>query len=259
MLDESAIVEAPAQERSSERTLVIGWNRRAPLILGELDQYMVPGSVVTVVSELPDAASQAEKLRAKLKNLTLSLRAGDTTDRTLLEALDVPTYHHVIVLGNNDKLSAQEADAMTLITLLHLRDIVEKHTPRPSIVSEMFDTRNRELAEVTRADDVIVGDKLVSQLLAQMAESPELLLDDLFDADGSEVYLRPVREYVRTGVPVSFYTVVVAARRRGQVAIGYRLADDDAQGTRQGVCINPRKSDTITFGDQDKLVVLGQL
>ena len=258
-LDESAVVEAPAQERSPERTLILGWNRRAPLILGELDQYLVSGSAVTVVSELPDAASQVEKQRAKLQNLTLSLRAGDTTDRTLLEALDVPTYHHVIVLGNNDKLSAQEADAMTLITLLHLRDIVEKHTPRPSIVSEMFDTRNRELAEVTRADDVIVGDKLVSQLLAQMAESPELLLDDLFNADGSEVYLRPAREYVRTGIPVSFHTVVVAARRRGQVAIGYRLADEDAQGTSQGVRINPRKSDTITFGDQDKLVVLGQL
>ncbi|MBL9004441.1 MAG: NAD-binding protein [Myxococcales bacterium] len=257
-VDESAIRDTPPLTHAAERTLILGWNRRAPLILCELDQYMVPGSELSLVSDAPDAASQAEKLRPKLKNLSLSFRSGDMTDRGLLEALDVPSYHHVIVLGNNDKLSAQEADAVTLITLLHLRDLVEHAPQRPSIVSEIFDTRNRELAEVTRADDVIVGDKLVSQLLAQMAESPDLLLDDLFNADGSELYLRPASEYVRTGVALGFDTIVVAARRRGQVAIGYRLGAEEAQGTRQGVHINPRKSETITLGEHDKIVLLGQ-
>ena len=71
------------------------------------------------------------------------------------------------------------------MTLLHLRDLAERHG------NPLFDrqrnvrSRNRELAEVARADDFIVGDKLVSQLLAQLAESPQLQLEELFDADGS--------------------------------------------------------------------------
>lgn len=256
-VDESAFGDGPQQERAPERTLLLGWNRRAPLILCEIDQHMIAGSQLMVVSDLPESASQVERQRAKLKNLSLSFRSGDITDRSLLETLEAHAYDHVIVLGNNDKLSAQEADAMTLITLLHLRDIAEHHERRPTIVSEMFDTRNRELAEVTRADDVIVGDKLVSQLLAQMAEAPDLLLDDLFNAERSEVYLRPVCEYVRTGVPVNFYTVVAAARRRGHVAIGYRRVEGDGDSNPQGVFINPRKSEPITFRDSDRIVVLG--
>lgn len=264
MVDESAILDAPPRERAPERTLILGWNRRAPLILCELDQYMVPGSTVTLVSELPEVGALIEKLRGRMKHQTLTLRAGDTTDRTMIESLEVHTFDHVIVLGNNDKLGAQEADAATLITLLHLRDIVEHEEHgehrgrRPTIVSEMFDTRNRELAEVTRADDVIVGDKLVSQLLAQMAESPDLLLDDLFNADGSELYLLPICDYVKPGVPISFYTVVAAARRRGHVAIGYRLVAEEAQQQTQGVCINPHKSKKITFTPQDRIVVLAK-
>lgn len=258
-IDESVLCAPQPEERKAERTLILGWNRKAPLIIRELDQYMVAESVLMVVAEQPDIGTQIEKQRSKLKNLSVSFRAGDTTDRTALESLDIHTYQHVIVLGNNEKLSAQEADATTLITLLHLRDIGEHHGNPFTIVSEMFDTRNRELAEVTRADDVIVGDKLVSQLLAQMAESPELLLDDLFNADGSELYLKPIDHYVRPGIPVNFYTVVEAARRRGEVALGYRLLAEEEQKVTQGVRINPRKSAKVTFSERDKVVVLAQV
>ena len=38
----------------------------------------------------------------------------------------------------------------------------------------MLDVRNRELAEVTQADDFIVSDKLVSLMLAQVSENKDL-------------------------------------------------------------------------------------
>ena len=68
----------------------------------------------------------------------------------------------MIVLVLDDLLDAQRADGKTLVTLLHLRDIAAKPAERFSIVSEMLDVRNRDLAEVTRADDFIVSDRLVS-------------------------------------------------------------------------------------------------
>jgi len=65
----------------------------------------------------------------------------------------------------------QKADARTLVTLLHLRDIEAKSgANRYSIVSEMLDVRNRELAEVTQADDFIVSENLTSLLVAQVTD-----------------------------------------------------------------------------------------
>ena len=62
----------------------------------------------------------------------------------------------------------------------------------------MLDVRNRELAEVTQADDFIVSDKLISLMLAQVSENKDLnaVFDDLFDPDGSEIYLKPAADYV---------------------------------------------------------------
>ena len=85
--------------------------------------------------------------------------------------------------------------------------------------------RNRTLAEVTRADDFIVSDQLVSLYLTQVAENKALsvVFDDIFDAEGSEIYLRPIDGYVALERPLTFYTLVEAARRRGEIAIGYRI------------------------------------
>lgn len=121
--------------------------------------------------------------------------------------------------------------------------------------------RNRDLAEVTRADDFIVGDRLVSLLLTQIAENKLLrpVFDDLFDPEGSEIYLKPAASYVQLGRAVSFATVVEAARRRGEVAIGYRLRGVEVTGgLAQGVRVNPPKSEPVAFGENDCVIVLAE-
>ncbi len=253
----SAICSPSQRPSVPERTLIIGWNRRAPLVIKELDQYVAPGSLLLVAADLADGEAVMARHRHLLQNQTLSFRHGDTSDRAMLDGLDVHTFHHVITLGYGDRLGPQEADALTLVTLLHLRDLAEKHGNPYTIVSEMYDPRNRELAEVARADDFIVGDKLVSQLLAQLAESPDLQLEELFDAEGCEVYVKPASDYVRPGEAVDFYTVLESARQRGEVAIGYRLLAEQ-QTASYGMHINPKKSERVTFTAQDKIVVIAQ-
>ena len=74
-----------------------------------------------------------------------------------------------------------------------------------------------------------------------------------------EIYLKPVGGYVESGQPVNFYTVLEAARRRGEPAIGYRITrqhDDAAQS--YGVITNPKKSALVTFAPEDKIIVLAE-
>jgi len=64
---------------------------------------------------------------------------------------------------------------------------------------------------------------------------------------------------VEPGVPVNFYTVLEAARLRGEVAVGYRLgAETGNPGTSYGVRLNPEKSQSIKFAEQDSLIVLAE-
>jgi ion channel POLLUX/CASTOR len=106
-----------------------------------------------------------------------------------------------------------------------------------------------------------VSNQLVSMMLAQIAENRELLavFNDLFDADGSELYLKPASDYVQTGRPVNFYTIVEAARQQGQCAVGYRIgAKANDAGARYGVRVNPGKSESVTFAADDRIIVVAE-
>jgi hypothetical protein len=253
--DTSANVETPRREMHPERTLVIGYNSDLGTILHELDEYVSDGSQVTIV------APAKPPVLPELTSLAVDYVRGDTTSRAVLESLDVPSFDHIIVLAYKETVDTQRADARTLVTLLHLREIGEQAGTELNIVSEMLYDRNREIAEVTKADDFIVSDKLISLTLSQLSENRLLakVFDALFSSDGSEIYLKPVDRYVRPGVPVDFYAVLEAARRQGETAIGYRTiaqAHDSANG--YGVRLNPVKSEVIEFAPGDRIVAVAE-
>lgn len=260
-IDTAAIRLGTPAVPGPERTLILGWNRRGCSIINELDNYVAPGSDLTVMADIDAPQAEIARYCGKVRNQKITFQEGDATDRATLDALGVSNYAHVIVLGYSDHLNSQQADAKTLITLLHLRNIEETSGEQLSIVSEMIDVRNRELAEVTQADDFIVSDKLISLLMSQVSENKDLhpLFEDLFDSDGSEIYLKPAADYVATGTPINFFTVVEAARRRGEVAIGYRIVEHAHNSEEQyGVVVNPKKSETVNFAAGDKVIVLAE-
>jgi voltage-gated potassium channel Kch len=260
-VDDSAIATTAPAVLRPERTLILGWNWRAPTVIRELDGYVAPGSQLSVVADLAEVGPILDELRPTLANQTITFSHADTTHRADLDSLDVPSFDHVIVLCYSDVLEAQRADSRTLITLLHLRDLSDRSGKDFSIVSEMLDLRNRALAEVTQADDFIVSARLVSLLMAQVSENAELnaVFADLFDHDGSEIYLRPAREYVTPDAAVAFATIVESARRRGEVAIGYRVMPaPGVAGSGHGVRINPPKSDRVTLRATDAVIVLAE-
>ncbi|MDP2342773.1 MAG: potassium transporter TrkA [Deltaproteobacteria bacterium] len=259
--DASLIALVTPPPPTPERSLILGWNWRGPHVINELDNYVPPGSSVQVVADSETAESSIEHHCSALSRQTLTFQKDDTTDRGVLDALKVGTFQHVIVLCYSDDLPVAKADAKTLITLLHLRDIASKTGVRVSVVSEMLDITNRRLAEVTNADDFIVSDRLVSLMMSQISENKDLniVFKDLFSPDGSEVYLKPVVEYVKPGIPVTFATLIAAAAQKGEVAFGYKVAADATNAQKSyGVVVSPKKSQPITFAPGDKLIVLAE-
>ena len=254
-VDEHAIVAAAPSAEPPSRVLMLGWNGRAHTVVGQLGEYAGPGSELLVVSPRDDVAFTPPP------NLTVDVRRCSTTERASLDALDVPAFDHVIVMCPSDDVDPQRADARTLITLLHLRDLLAGVPPdeRPGVVSEMLDDRNRQLAQVTEVDDVIVSDRILSLVLAQLSENRLLegVFAELLDADGSEIYLRPALEYVTAERDVAFATIVEAARRRGETAIGFRVGADAREAAADfGVHVNPPKSRAFRAAAGDRVIVL---
>lgn len=258
---ESKIVYTEPEPQASEKLLIVGWNNRARYIIRELDNYVPPGSIVRIVSKFNDAEQTVEQLKSSVKNITIDFQVQDTTGRETLESMGLEQYDYIILLCYQNYFPIQEADAQTLITLLHLRNFTEIKGSKYKIVSEMLDIRNRQLADITSADDFIVSDKLISLLMSQVSENKDLMrvFEDLFDADGSEIYIKPAKEYVQTGMSMNFYTVLESAARKNEVAIGYRVISKARSADEQyGVVLNPKKSDEFTLAENDMVIVLSE-
>lgn len=234
--------------------VLIGWNERAPIVLRELDHYAEPGSTLTVVTSYGDPVVPA------LDHLAVTVVRASTTDRAVLEEHVVSGLDQVLVLCYSEDLEVQAADARTLVTLLHVRDIVSGFAEQPPIVSEMLDDRNRVLAQVADIDDVVVSGEIVSLLVTQLSEDQRLeaVFGELLGSDGAEIYLRPAEWYVAPGREVSWATVVAGAVRRGETAIGLKLSAL-AHGEQEfGVVVNPAKSHTFVAEPGDRVVVLAE-
>ncbi len=244
-----------------EQLLVVGWNWLGPAILMELDQFVPPRSAVDVLVD-PDLVDPSELAEIPVERLRVRFEAERADLDELTDTVSGRTFDHVIILGYRDGLSASEADARTLLTLLLLRRALHESAidgSRCRIVTELLDAADVELAQATGADDFVVSDAMSSYMLTQLSENPELgpVFADLFDAEGSAIGLKPAPWYVRDEGAVEFGRIVAAARLRGEVAVGYRLAHGADGASSPEVVMNPAKSASISVGAADQIVVIG--
>jgi voltage-gated potassium channel Kch len=258
-VDESTISLARRRPTTAKSLLMLGWNTRATPMVEQLDQYVPPGSRLKVVSDHPAASFDIALLKDRVGRLELDLKDADPTRRDTLEAIDLTGYDHIIVMCPGD-LDPQHADSRILVTLLHVRDISARDSHAFTLVTELSDDRNRVLVQVMHPDDFIISEKLSTLRMTQVSENRHLegVYNDLFDPEGSEIYLKSADEYVLPGVPVDFYTVVEAARRRGETAIGYRLLVDARTPPMHGITLNPDKTRPVTFTSGDSVIVLAE-
>jgi len=94
----------------AERTLMLGWNRRAPMIALELSRYVAPGSLLTIAADTPELAQEFEGLVLAGDNLAVEMKRIDTSRRGEIEALDPTGCDHILVLGRHMIAVAEHED-----------------------------------------------------------------------------------------------------------------------------------------------------
>ena len=171
-VDDRARAQQARQQTSDDahptQALLIGWNDRAPIVLRELDRYAPSGSTLTVLTAFGEPVVPA------MTNLAVTVVKASSTNRAVLEEHVGAELDQIIVLCYDRDLEAQAADSRTLVSLLHVRDILRKVGSETPVVSEMIDDRNRVLASVADVDDIVVSGEIVSLLVTQLSEDGRL-------------------------------------------------------------------------------------
>ena len=215
---------------------------------------MPPGSKLLLAAEVEEEELIDCKRRAGLKNHQLEFIKGDTGDRRFLETLPFAEFDNILILPHNPKESEdyEAVDATTIKTLVYVRDIAKKKGFELSLTTEMLLEESRSVADVGELGDFVVGDEIIGRIIAQLAEEHRLraVFRVLLTVEGSEIYLRPAKDYVLLNKAVNGYTILEGARRRGEIFIGYIRKKD--------IRVNPRKSHTVSLGGDDKVIVIAE-
>ncbi|XP_009127363.1 probable ion channel POLLUX isoform X1 [Brassica rapa] len=264
-----------------EKILFCGWRRDIDDMIKVLEALLAPGSELWMFNEVPDQEREKKLTDAglnvsKLVNIRLVHRQGNAVIRRHLESLPLETFDSILILAEQSlENSIVHSDSRSLATLLLIRDIQSKRLPckdsksnvfpsscwirkmqqasdKSIVISEILDSRTKNLVSVSRISDYVLSNELVSMALAMVAEDKQInrVLEELFAEKGNELCIRPAEFYIYDQEEVCFYDIMRRARQRQEIIIGYRLA-----GMDQAV-INPSDKSKLRKWSLDDVYVV---
>ncbi|KAJ8755608.1 hypothetical protein K2173_022203 [Erythroxylum novogranatense] len=269
-----------------EKILFCGWRRDIDDMIMVLEALLAPGSELWMFNEVPEKERE-KKLSdggldtSRLENIKLVHREGNAVIRRHLEYLPLETFDSILILADESlEDSVVHSDSRSLATLLLIRDIQSKRLPdqdmrscplrlsgfshsswiremqqasdKSIIISEILDSRTRNLVSVSRISDYVLSNELVSMALAMVAEDKQInrVLEELFAEQGNEMCIKPAEFYLFDQEELCFYDIMVRGRQRQEIVFGYRLATADR------AIINPPEKSVIRKWSIDDVFVV---
>ncbi|XP_038877859.1 ion channel DMI1 isoform X2 [Benincasa hispida] len=272
-----------------EKILFCGWRRDIDDMIMVLEAILAPGSELWMFNEVPETEREKKLIDggldiSSLVNIKLVHRQGNAVIRRHLESLPLETFDSILILADESlEDSVVHSDSRSLATLLLIRDIQSKRLPnkdmkltpsslrlagfshhswiremqqasdRSIIISEILDSRTRNLVSVSRISDYVLSNELVSMALAMVAEDQQInrVLEELFAEEGNEMCIRPAEFYLVDQEELCFYDIMIRGRQRREIVIGYKLA------TSEHAIINPpQKSEQRKWSLDDVFVAI---
>ncbi|KAI3917895.1 hypothetical protein MKW98_000129 [Papaver atlanticum] len=260
-----------------EKILFCGWRRDIHDMIMVLEALLAQGSELWMFNEVPIEERERKLIDggldiSGLANLSLVHRYGNAVIRRHLESLPLETFDSILILADESlEDSIVHSDSRSLATLLLIRDIQSKRLPykeakssslrhvgfshsswiremqqasdKSIIISEILDSRTRNLVSVSRISDYVLSNEFVSMALAMVAEDKQInrVLEELFAEEGSEMCIRPAEFYLYDQEELCFYDIMRRGQQRQEIVVGYRLSTADRAVINPQQKLIPRK------------------
>ncbi len=239
--------------------LILGYSSKIRYILEEEDNYVAPGSKITVALDEEQASCREMLEELKLKNIEIEVVDCDICSRSGLESLLKEDNTIMVLADAREEMEEKEAekkDAKILLILLQLKYLAQSKGYKMNVTSEMLRVENQELAEIAEVNDFVISSNITSLIVTQICQERKLkpVFEELLREEGSEIYVRPAGNYIKTGQKTDIYTACEAAARHREVLIGYRKTDISTGNIE--IVTNPPKSAEVLFEETDAFVVI---
>ena len=262
LVDQKKIVKTAPNKNKVDTIYIFGYCEgdlsKLEVICSHLINYLDDGSKIFLVNDNKDSANIESKINPA-KDIQISFIEGNCRSREFLEQIDIESGDKLLILSSfNGSNDINKCDAQTLFTLINLRDIEKKENKNFVLTTELINSHNAEIFASNSDDDYLYSEDIVQSMLVQIAENPflSIFFDNLASPEGSEIYFKPITEYVDVSEPIDFYTICQSASFKGETAIGYQTSErEDLKTLNAGVNINPLKSKKRLYNPDDKLIV----
>ncbi len=256
------------QDYKPQRVALLNWTPKTQIIIEKLCSYIPNGSEIhTYVSKKESMMDILIKnLKKQYPKIIISINQTDLNDLNQLNQIDPISFDSLLILSPSGA-TIEEMDSYVISLLIRVRQILRKSGSNnwPKLITEVMDSDNIDIILNSGVEDFMVSNQFVSQIMAQVSEEPMALdvYDDLFQADGSELYIKPASNYFsfenKDSITIPYGECVQAALLRKEVIIGLQIYSEQKSREKMfGINLIPSKDKIFTISRNDGLIALAE-
>ncbi len=271
-------VTAQMNEEEPYHIIILGWSSAIKDIVIDINDFAMPGSTIKIVSDYENCDTENKDIFDKLSNVEIEYinkspyhweYVSDFLDQERKKS-DVlkNKITNILILCQND-VESEEADRRTAVLLLNLRTYLNKYDKENTInvTSEINQIEDQILLQSAEINDFVVGDEIANRIMVQVANNTDLyrVFTDLLNDDGSEFYLRDIKDYVDINEDFTFEFVSDVALEKHEIALGWIHYDENGQDVDVRMnpkceprCMSFKGGESRYFNENDKLIVLAE-
>ena len=257
----------------TQRVALLNWTPKTKIIVKKLCSYLPKKSELNVyVSKFLDEMENTKEFLAEnYPNIHISIQELDFNELKQLENIEPQNFDSILILSPGGS-TIEEMDAYVISLLIRIRQILLLKTDStaenykwPKLITEVMDSENIDIILNSGVEDFMVSNQFVSQIMAQVSEEPLALdvYDDLFHADGSEIYIKAASNYFdfsnEQSIKIKYGECMQAAQLRNEIILGLQFHDKQKNKESMfGIKLIPNKDDVFTITPRDGFIALAQ-